>query len=102
LGTRPDVRLVQSGIYFGDRLAVYEAEKLRDRNGNLVPSAPFNLLGLANVFGLSYTRKISGNSLFLTLTAGGPIAQLKLDIGIDPDWVSTGWDSAISISNPSD
>jgi hypothetical protein len=43
------------------------------------------LLGLANVFGLSYTRKISGNSLFLTLTAGGPIAQVKLDIENRPE-----------------
>jgi hypothetical protein len=78
-------RIPEPGLYLLDRLAVYEAEKLRDRNGNLVPTAPFNLLGVANAFGVSYTRKISMNSIFLTMTAGGPIAQFRLNIENRPE-----------------
>jgi hypothetical protein len=73
-------RIPEPGLYFVNRLAIYEAEKLRDRNGNLVPTAPFNLLGRANAFGASYTTKILGNSTFLTMTAGGPVAQVKLNV----------------------
>ena len=78
-------RIPEPGLYLVDRLAIYEAEKLRDRNGNLVPTAPFNLLGRANAFGVSYTTKMSGNSMFLTMTAGGPIAQVKLNIENRPE-----------------
>jgi hypothetical protein len=51
-------RIPEPGLYFVDRLAIYQAEKLRDRNGNLLATAPFNLLGRANAFGISYTTKI--------------------------------------------
>jgi hypothetical protein len=78
-------RIPEPGLYLVDRLAIYEAEKLRDRNGNLVPTAPFNMLGRANGFGVSYTAKISGNSMFLTMTSGGPIAQVKLNIENRPE-----------------
>src|SRR5262245_14243240 len=78
-------RIPQPGLYLIDRFVIYEAEKLRDRNGNLIPTAPFNLLARANAFGISYTTKISGNSMFLTMTAGGPIAQIKLDIENRPE-----------------
>jgi hypothetical protein len=78
-------RIPEPGLYLVDRLAIYEAEKLRDRNGNLIPTAPFNLLGRGNAFGVSYTTKISGNSMFLTMTVGGPIARVKLDIENRPE-----------------
>jgi hypothetical protein len=78
-------RIPEPGLYLVDRIMIYEAEKLRDRNGNLVPAAPFNLQGLANAFGVSYTTKISKNSIFLTMTAGGPIAQVKLNIENRPE-----------------
>jgi len=78
-------RIPEPGLYLIDRLAIYEAEKLLDRNGNLVPTAPFNLRGLANAFGASYTRRISGNSMFLTMTVGGPIAKVKLDVENRPE-----------------
>jgi hypothetical protein len=78
-------RIPEPGFYVLNRLAVYEAEKLRDRNGNLVPTAPFNLLGLANAIGVSYTTKISGKSMFLTMTVGGPIAQFRLNIENRPE-----------------
>jgi hypothetical protein len=82
-------RIPAPGLYLLDRVAIYEAEKLRDRNGNLVPTALFNLAGLANAFGVSYTTKVSNKSMFLTITAGGPIAQVSLntenrpEIGVD-------------------
>src|SRR5262249_18636773 len=79
-------RIPEPGLYLVDRIAVYEAEKLRDGNGNLIPTAPFNLIGRSNVFGVSYTRNISGNSMFLTLTVGGPIAQAKLNVQGRPDF----------------
>jgi hypothetical protein len=78
-------RIPEPGLYLIDRLAIYEADQLRDRDGNLLPIGPFNLLGRANMFGASYTKKISGDSTFLTMTAGGPIAQVKLNIERRPE-----------------
>jgi hypothetical protein len=78
-------RIPEPGLYVLDRVAIYEAEKLRDREGNLIPTGPFNLLGLANAFGVSFTKKISGNSMFLTMTAGGPIAKIDLNIENRPE-----------------
>src|SRR5262245_59048940 len=78
-------RIPEPGLYLIYRLVIYEADELRDRNGNLIPTAPFNLLGRANSFGASYTKKLSQNSMFLTMTAGGPIAQVKLDIENRPE-----------------
>ena len=78
-------RIPEPGLYLVDRIVIYDAEKLRDRNGNLVPTAPFNLQGRANAFGVSYTTKILKDSIFLTMTAGGPIAQLKLNIENSPE-----------------
>jgi hypothetical protein len=78
-------RIPEPGLYLVDRILIYEAEKLRDRNGNLLPTAPFNLLARANAFGVSYTTKTSRNSIFLTMTVGGPIAQVKLNIQNSPE-----------------
>jgi len=78
-------RVPEPGLYLIERLAIYTADKRRDRNGDLVPTAPFDLLGRANAVGVSYTRKFSGDSLFLTLTAGGPIAHVKLDVENRPE-----------------
>src|SRR5262249_42249273 len=65
-------------------LAIYDADAIRDRRGNLIPTGPFNLRGIANAFGVSYTTKISGNSLFLTMTAAGPVARVDLNIAESP------------------
>jgi hypothetical protein len=77
-------RIPEPGLYLVDRLAIYEAEKLRDRNGNLIPTAPFNLLGLANAVGASYTT-VLGNSMFVTMTVGGSIAKVKRSVANRPE-----------------
>ena len=78
-------RIPEPGLYLVDRLAAYEADELRDRNGHVIPTAPFNLLGVANAFGASYTTKVSGSSVFLTMTVGWPIARIKTDIQDRPE-----------------
>ncbi len=71
-------RIPEPGLYVVDRAGIYDADKLRDRNGNLL--GPLNLFAYTNAFGLSYTFKLS-DAIFLTATAGAPIAGLKLDLG---------------------
>ena len=78
-------RIPEAGLYLVDRLASYEADELRDRDGHLIPTAPFNLLGVANAFGASYTTKVSRSSVFLTMTVGWPIARIKTDIEDRPE-----------------
>ena len=78
-------RIPEPGLYLVYRLASYEAEELRDRDGHLIPTAPFNLLGVANAFGASYTTKVSRSSVFLTMTVGWPIARIKADVEDRPE-----------------
>ena len=78
-------RIADPGLYLIDRVVIYEAEELRDRNGNLIPTGPFNLRGRANAFGVSYTTNVSNKSIFLTITVSGPIAQLRLNTGNTPE-----------------
>jgi len=78
-------RIPEPGLYFVDRLASYEADELRDRDGRLIPTAPFNLLGMANAFGASYTTRLSQSSVFLTMTVGWPISRIKRDVEDRPE-----------------
>jgi hypothetical protein len=78
-------RIPEPGVYLVYRLASYEAEELRDRDGHLIPTAPFNLLAMANAFGGSYTTRISQSSVFLTMTVGWPIARIKRDVEDRPE-----------------
>ena len=71
-------RIPEPGLYVVDRAGVYDADKLRDRNGSLI--GPLNLVAYSNAFGLSYTFKLT-DGIFLTTTVGGPIAGIKLDLG---------------------
>ena len=77
-------KIPEPGLYLVDRAAVYEADELRDRNGNLIATGPFHLQAVVNAVGISYTTKI-GNSTFLTMTAGGPIARLQLNVQNSPE-----------------
>jgi hypothetical protein len=78
-------RIPEPGLYLLNRSAIYEAGELRDRNGNLIPTPTFDLLGRANVIGVSYARKLPRNSMFLMMAAGGPIAQVKLNTANRPE-----------------
>ena len=78
-------RIPEPGLYLVYRLASYEAEELRDRDGHLIPTAPFNLLGVANAFGASYTTRVSQSRVFLTTTVGWPIARIKRDVEDRPE-----------------
>jgi hypothetical protein len=78
-------RIPEPGLYLVDRLATYEADELRDRDGNVIPTPPFNLLAVANAFGVSYTTKLSRSSVFYTMTVGWPIARIKTDVEDRPE-----------------
>jgi hypothetical protein len=77
-------QIPEPGLYLVARLAIYEAEELRDRSGNVVPTGPFNLLGQSAAFGVSYTKGLSG-TMFLTMTMGGPIAKVNLNLALRPE-----------------
>jgi hypothetical protein len=78
-------KIPEPGLYLVERVAVYSASELRDRRGNIVPTQPFHLRGLTSAFGISYTTKVLGNSTYLTMTAGGPLAKLKLNVVDSPE-----------------
>ncbi|HLH30186.1 MAG TPA: transporter, partial [Terriglobia bacterium] len=70
-------------------LAIYEAGKLRNAQGNTVPATLFHLFGLVDGLGISYTTRISAGSTFLTMSIGMPIAHVALDF---PDRLQAGID----------
>ena len=76
-------RIPEPGLYLVYRLASYEAEELWDRDGHLIPTAPFNLLAVANAFGASSTTRVSQSRVFLTTTVGWPI--IKRDVEDRPE-----------------
>src|SRR5262245_34895615 len=78
-------RIPEPGLYLVDRFVDYEANELRDRNGNVIPIENLKLQGLANAVGISYTLELRQSSVFLTATAAGPIARLRLNIPDRPE-----------------
>src|SRR3954462_4599040 len=75
-------RIPEPGLYLVSRAAVYDADKIRDRNGTAL--GPVDLLAYSNAFGLSYTFKLS-DTTFLTTTVGGPIAGIRLNVPTRPE-----------------
>jgi hypothetical protein len=61
-------RIPEPGLYLVDLAARYQANELRDRNGNLIAFGPFNFSAAANSFGVSYTTRLASNTMFLTMT----------------------------------
>jgi hypothetical protein len=78
-------RIPEPGLYLIDLVASYQADELRDRNGNLVATGPFNFSATANSFGASYTTRLSSTAMFLTMTLSGPIARLKVNTANRPE-----------------
>jgi len=73
-------RIPEPGLYLASRAVIYEAGKLRDRDGNTIPTGPLDFLAFANAFGVSYTTRIFSGTISLTTTVAGPIAGIKLDV----------------------
>jgi len=78
-------RIPEPGLYLVNLAANYQADELRDRNGNLIATGPFNFSATANSFGVSYTTRLSSTTMFLTMTLSGPIARVKVNTPNRPE-----------------
>jgi hypothetical protein len=78
-------RIPEPGLYLVNLAASYQADELRDRNGNLIATAPFNFSAAGNIFGVSYTTQLASNTIFLTMTLSGPVARLKVNTPNRPE-----------------
>ena len=73
-------RIPEPGLYVADKVVSYEADELRDRQGNVIPVGQLELHALANGTGISYTTKLPHTGLFFTATAAAPVARFTLDV----------------------
>jgi hypothetical protein len=73
------------GLYVVDRAVAYNADELRDRNGNVIPTGTLEMQGLSNAVGISYTFKLPQGCTSLTSRAAAPITRLKLNIADRPE-----------------
>jgi len=78
-------RIPEPGLYIINRVVAYNADELRDRNGNLIPIPGLQMQGLSNGTGISYTTKFRDTNLSLTATAAMPLARLRLNIPVRPE-----------------
>src|SRR5215471_16636797 len=78
-------RIPEPGLYLVNLAANYQADELRDRNGNLIAIGPFNFSAAANSFGVSYTTRLASNTIFLTMTMSGPIGRVKVSVPSQPN-----------------
>jgi len=67
----------EPGVYAAYRFAYYDAISLRDRDGNPIPIAGFDMDAFAHVFGLGATLRF-GRRLHLGTTIAVPVARLKV------------------------
>lgn len=74
-GTQP-----APGLYVLDRLVVYRARQLRDRDGDPLPIESLEIDVAANVLGVSWTRAL-GRRSFFTAAFGAPVA--RVDVSAD-------------------
>jgi hypothetical protein len=78
-------RIPEPGLYLVDRVVSYDADQIRDRDGNVIPITDLHLTALSNAVGISYPTRLSGRPLFLTATAAAPVARLRLNIQDHPE-----------------
>ncbi|HET9983277.1 MAG TPA: transporter [Longimicrobiales bacterium] len=71
-GLQPD-----SGLYIIDRFLYYAADRLRDREGRVVPIRGLDIDAYGNAFGASLTVKPRG-APFLNFAAAAPLARISL------------------------
>ena len=67
------------GLSVLDRFVTYNADELRDRNGNIVPIGP-ELRVLSNAVGISYTYRFPQSCTTLSARAAAPVARLRLNV----------------------
>jgi hypothetical protein len=72
------------GLAVIDRFVVYNADELRDRNGNTVPIGP-ELRAISNAAGISYTFKLPQSCTSFSARAAAPVAGLKLNVQDHPE-----------------
>src|SRR5690606_35515798 len=68
----------EPGFYLIDRIVRYDASRLRDRNGNLVPIRGLNIDVVANAFGASLTLKPE-DAPYLGFAFGLPLADISVN-----------------------
>jgi hypothetical protein len=78
-------RIPEPGLYIVNRTVEYEANELRDRNGNLIPIEKFAMNALSNATGISYTLNLGRGALSLTTTAAFPLARLSVNVSDRPE-----------------
>lgn len=70
--------LPRPGLYVMNRLVLYGADQVRDRNGDVIPIVGLDADVVGNVVGVAYTKRI-GRSTFFGAAVGAPYAHLSID-----------------------
>jgi len=69
----------EPGLYVSDRLIRYDAQTLRDRNGDRIPLEGLDVEALANVLGAALVLKPQG-APYLSFAFGVPVAEISLSV----------------------
>lgn len=67
-----------AGLYVLDRLVVYSARQLRDRDGSALPVESLDIDVDANVVGVAYTRALR-ERMYFTVALGAPLARVAVN-----------------------
>ena len=71
----------EPGLYIADRLMWFGADRLIDRNGDVVPVPGLNIDAYGNMLGFGFTTKPRGaRGAYLSFAAGVPLAKVSLRI----------------------
>jgi len=77
-GTQPD-----EGVYAGDRFLYFSANRLRNRQGGLVPVKGLDIGAYANVFGISGTLKLE-KAPYVSAAFAVPVTGLSMKADVPP------------------
>ena len=72
-GTQPE-----PGLYVLERLALYDADRVRDRDGQALPVLGLDIDVVANVLGLAFTVKLASGPYY-TAAFGAPLADVSVN-----------------------
>jgi len=68
----------EPGFYVMNRLVFYGADQLRDRNGDVIPVVGLDVDVVANVLGISFTKKLARGP-YVSASIGAPLARISID-----------------------